>query len=318
MDAGGALARTPRATTTEGEVMRTIEEANTQSVRELISAVDDGVYDRLDLLLADDFADHVPGRDVVGVAHAKTTCADWKGAFDLKNEVRDVIAAGDKVFVGTCGVGRQLRPILGVPPTGKAVNLSTFEIYRFAEERIAERWMLRDLLSLAPQIGATLPPLDLDALAEYDFYSRWNVGAARPSNEGPADENVRLLFTMFQALGARDNVQLDRAMAPDFRDHHPGIGDVRTSTEYKRNIASFFESMRMTGRTDVIFSTGDRVINRATMMGRHDGTFFGVPATGRDVTWTTIEAYRIDEGQVKERWAVDDLYGLFEQLGVSL
>jgi len=298
--------------------MTTIEEANVRLVHELVGLINDRHYDKLDQIFADHFVDHRPGRDTSSLAELKKAQADDRDEFDFTHEVRDTIAADDKVFLGSASIGRQARTLFGRAGTGRTVNLSTFEIFRFEGGRIAERWILRDLLSLAPQLGAAVPGLDLEALAEYDFYSKWSLRTAQMPSRTGGDNNLQTVFRMFQALGARDNRLLDEAMAEDFQDHHPGIGDVASSAEYKRNIASFFESMSMTGRTDVIFARGDRVVNRATMMGKHVGPFFGVPATGRDVAWTTIEVYRIEKNRVQERWAIDDLYGLFGQLGVAL
>jgi hypothetical protein len=36
------------------------------------------------------------------------------------------------------------------------------------------------------------------------------------------------------------------------------------------------------------------------------------------VEWSTIEIYRADNGQLKERWALDDMAGLLKQLNVAI
>jgi ketosteroid isomerase-like protein len=54
------------------------------------------------------------------------------------------------------------------------------------------------------------------------------------------------------------------------------------------------------------------------LVGRHVGKFLGVPASGARLEWFTHEIWRVAGGRFVERWAVDDLAGLFRQMGVAL
>jgi len=60
----------------------------------------------------------------------------------------------------------------------------------------------------------------------------------------------------------------------------------------------------------------DKVIVRWTCRGTHRGAFLGLPPTGKVVTFTGINIYRIANGQIVERWAEEDAISLYQQLGL--
>jgi predicted ester cyclase/uncharacterized protein YndB with AHSA1/START domain len=59
---------------------------------------------------------------------------------------------------------------------------------------------------------------------------------------------------------------------------------------------------------------GDRVVERHRATGVHAGEFMGIPATGREVSWTGNHIYRIANGQIVEAWSEVSLYELLYQL----
>lgn len=65
---------------------------------------------------------------------------------------------------------------------------------------------------------------------------------------------------------------------------------------------------------DVIVS-GDRVVGRFTFHAKHTGTFIGVPSTGKDITMTSIDIWRIKEGKFAEHWDEHNGQEFFDQIG---
>ena len=55
--------------------------------------------------------------------------------------------------------------------------------------------------------------------------------------------------------------------------------------------------------------------SRWTITGTHRGTFQGVPATGRLITFSGIDFSRVVEGKVAEHWAQFDLLAVLQQIG---
>ena len=51
----------------------------------------------------------------------------------------------------------------------------------------------------------------------------------------------------------------------------------------------------------------------------HQGLFFGIAPTGREIHFETVDAMRVRNGQIVEHWGVANLLSLLQQLGaVSL
>jgi len=65
----------------------------------------------------------------------------------------DIIAEGDRVVVRATVHGVHQGPFMGAPPTGKTVAFPLIIIYRLAEDRIVEHWMLTDMIAFMQQIG---------------------------------------------------------------------------------------------------------------------------------------------------------------------
>ncbi len=65
-----------------------------------------------------------------------------------------------------------------------------------------------------------------------------------------------------------------------------------------------------------LFAEGDRVGVRWEYIATHTGEFLGLPATGKRVTDTGINIFRIETGKIAEFWLVQDSLGLLQQLGM--
>jgi predicted ester cyclase len=50
------------------------------------------------------------------------------------------------------------------------------------------------------------------------------------------------------------------------------------------------------------FGEGDRVVNHARVTAVHNGTYLGVPASGRTVTFDSMEIWRIEGDKIVEHW----------------
>lgn len=61
---------------------------------------------------------------------------------------------------------------------------------------------------------------------------------------------------------------------------------------------------------------GDRVVQRITTSGTHDGVFRGISPTGRHVEFDSIHIFRLEGDKIAEHWGVRDEFARMEQLGV--
>ncbi|MBI3745764.1 MAG: ester cyclase [Chloroflexi bacterium] len=87
--------------------------------------------------------------------------AAMREAFDIRAVTDDdVIASGDRVAIRWTFRGTHVGSFLGVEGTGRQVNLTGMDIFRFEGDRIAEFWTEFNLMDLAEQIGA-IPTADV-------------------------------------------------------------------------------------------------------------------------------------------------------------
>jgi steroid delta-isomerase-like uncharacterized protein len=61
-------------------------------------------------------------------------------------------------------------------------------------------------------------------------------------------------------------------------------------------------------------AAGDRVVIRWTGRATHTGTFWGIPPTGRLVTWSGVTIHRFVAGKIVEVWIHADALRLLQQL----
>ena len=79
--------------------------------------------------------------------------------------------------------------------------------------------------------------------------------------------------------------------------------------------------MMRTGFPDIqwtleeVVAEEDRVAARFTMRGTHEGTFFGVPPTGKQIQVQAMNFYRLSAGQFVEERGQPDLLSLLQQIG---
>jgi predicted ester cyclase len=66
---------------------------------------------------------------------------------------------------------------------------------------------------------------------------------------------------------------------------------------------------------NVLFGDGDRVVQRWIITGTHSGAeLYGAPASGKKLTVSGVNIFRIVEGIIVERWSTWDMAGLMQQL----
>jgi steroid delta-isomerase-like uncharacterized protein len=129
----------------------------------------------------------------------------------------------------------------------------------------------------------------------------------------PKDVARRLLDEVF-TRGILDLI--GELIHPDIVYHTPD-GDIRGLDGARQLVLAMrsdFRDFRVT--VEDVVAEGDKVVVRFTDSGTYQGDEFGVTATGRQVSWTGIDIFCIDDGKIIEGWGVGDMLGLMRQLGV--
>ena len=105
---------------------------------------------------APDFINHSPARGVTPDREGiKQFVSALHTAFpDIRMTADDLIAEDDKVIIRATMSGTHNGNLVGIPPTGKKVNIMVISILRLAEGKIIERWNVSDEFGLLQQLGA--------------------------------------------------------------------------------------------------------------------------------------------------------------------
>jgi steroid delta-isomerase-like uncharacterized protein len=105
-----------------------------------------------------------------------------------------------------------------------------------------------------------------------------------------------------------------------FADNHifRAAGSPPLDREGHRQMIAHFQDAFPDGRntSEELLAEGDKVVQRWTFRGTHQGAFQGIPPTGKPVTLTGISIWRIEGGAIIESWHELDTLGLMQQLGV--
>jgi len=130
---------------------------NAATMRKAYAQISAGDLSGYGDLVAPGFVEH---DEVQGIPPTKDGMLAYFGALlstfpDLRMDVEDLIADGDKAVARVRATATHEGEFLGVPATGKRVTIQLIDIMRFDENGlISEHWGVADLLSLMQQIGA--------------------------------------------------------------------------------------------------------------------------------------------------------------------
>ncbi|MER6347561.1 ester cyclase [Streptomyces sp. NPDC001595] len=104
--------------------------------------------------------------------------------------------------------------------------------------------------------------------------------------------------------------------APGHIDHNPVVADgIEANAAFWTGVFAAFPDMKVVMHDLVVDK--DRVAGRFEYSATHQGTFLGIPATGRPVNFQSIDIWRVEDGLLAEHWDQIDLTDIFRQLGAD-
>jgi steroid delta-isomerase-like uncharacterized protein len=114
----------------------------------------------IDNLFTADYVYHgSAGQEVRGPQGLKQFLSIYFEAFpDIRAEIEDVIAEGDRVASRAMCRGTHKGSLMGIPPTNRPVTLTVICINRFEGGKIAEDWELVDFFGMMQQLGVMPAP----------------------------------------------------------------------------------------------------------------------------------------------------------------
>ena len=128
-----------------------------EHIRRLYDLVNAGDIDGFAARLADDFVEH---EETPGLAPTKDGVREFfrqqLAAFpDFQMHPEDVLVCGDKAVARVRATGTHQGEFIGIPPTGRRLDVQLIDIIRFDEDGLArEHWGVVDALAMMQQLGA--------------------------------------------------------------------------------------------------------------------------------------------------------------------
>ena len=129
------------------------------------------------------------------------------------------------------------------------------------------------------------------------------------------ESNKAVARRFIQVWGDGNLDVIDELAAPSLVVRYPTIPQVIQGSRELRHVIAGFRSAFPDSVEEEI-AEGEKVVLRWTFSGTHKGSFMGVPATGKRVTWTGITIYRIVDGRAVEEQGEEDFVGFFRQVGL--
>ena len=131
-----------------------------------------------------------------------------------------------------------------------------------------------------------------------------------------AEEKKNLVRRVFADVISGGKLDVaDELIAPNYVNHSfPGL----TGPEGLKQVAGIFRAgfPDLSVVPEEVMVEGDIVSTRGTARGTHSGEFQGIPPTGKQIAFSYIDIWRIENGKLAENWVEMDRLGMLQQLGV--
>ena len=281
-------------------------------------------FDYMDQIYTDDFRlnalwqnTSLGGSGTAAKQEARATISRWLDGFpDMHVTVDEQIAEGDFVASRHVAVGTQSKDFMGIPNTGKRGAVSGITINRIEGDRLAEVWTCWDAAGMMMQLGVIPsppregPPEDTDAA--------WAAQAALPDGSASSEATKAVVRRFYRELWSAGMLEVaDELFADNFIGHAPGNTLTRGPDGVKKLVSDWRAGVPdMSLEIHAQVAEGSRCATRFTGTGTHKGPWFGIPATGKEVSLSGIAITRVIDGKVVSDWGEFDIMGLLQQLGV--
>jgi steroid delta-isomerase-like uncharacterized protein len=129
--------------------------------------------------------------------------------------------------------------------------------------------------------------------------------------------NKELVRTFHRRLWAERDIGVIEEMIVSDAKTHWGDSESRAASAIRADVERYFAAFTEVHTSiDDLIGEGDKVVLRWTTTGTNTGPYGSVPPTGRVVTMTGVDVYRLDGGHIVEAWSMWDALGAYRQLGL--
>ncbi len=225
------------------------------------------------------------------------------------NEIE--VANGNWVAATGILTGTPQDEWLGVPATGKPIVMRFSDFWRVENGKLAENWVMVDNLGVIQQLAdSKVDPWSPDC-------KKIHMTADEPTS---SQQNIDLVHGMVLPLNAHDVEAQDAFWTPDMIWRGPpGFGDIHGIEAFKSEAVRPFYSAfpDFQGTIDIELADDHWVAATGTVTGTHQGDWFNIRPTGKQMEMRYSDFWRIESGRLAENWVMIDHVDLLRQLGVD-
>lgn len=133
-----------------------------------------------------------------------------------------------------------------------------------------------------------------------------------------AAENSALVRRFIEEIFNKGNLEVaEEMLTPDYQHHDPTTNEFGSGIEgFKQMISLYRQSFNLQIVLEDQIATEEKVVDRWTGHGTHQGAFLGMAPTGKKISATGISIHRIEGNKIAETWNNYDALGIFQQLGM--
>jgi steroid delta-isomerase-like uncharacterized protein len=132
------------------------------------------------------------------------------------------------------------------------------------------------------------------------------------------EENKAIIRRMTEEFYNQGNIEsAEHFFADSYVHHDPASPHVRDRDGLKQMLRAFLVGCPDLHITiDQLLAEGDMVTKRWTFHATQSGDLSGLPPTGKRITMSGLELFRLEGGKIVECWVGYDNLSLLQQLGV--
>ena len=131
-------------------------------------------------------------------------------------------------------------------------------------------------------------------------------------------EGSGLMRRFYEEVLVGGNLDLiDESVVEDMQDHEDPMPGQPPG---KDGVKFYVNAMRtafpdLTVKMDPVLADGELEASHVVLSGTHTGEFLGIPASGKNVEFSSVDIIRIEDGKVAEHWGASDTLSLMQQIG---
>jgi predicted ester cyclase len=134
--------------------------SNVAIVRKMLDVIEQGLFADIENIFAPNWVNHDPSLPPMqGLEGARMLVGLWSGGLSkTKVTIEDSVTEGDRVAVRFKIMGTNSGEMMGIPATGRLINVVGTGIFRVVDGKVTDNWINFDALGMMQQLGVVPLP----------------------------------------------------------------------------------------------------------------------------------------------------------------